>query len=332
MPKSSNHLALARQWEMLKKLPARGPGITASELTSWLKDEGFAVSKRTVERDLNELSSQFGIMCNDASMPYGWHWIPGKQYEFGSVEMSEAVSLTVAEDILKKMLPAPMLTALEQKFSQARSKLDALEEHPYSKWTNKVRYVPMSMNTIPPNVDLKLLEAVQDALLKELQIEVEYMPFNSEKKHLTLHPLSLIQRGNTPYLTATVHTYDNVLLFAIHRIRKVEVTARKVNVPGDYKVDDYIAEGAMEFWVGDIITLKAKLSDELATYLTETPIAEEQKINHRSGSWQITAKVRDSYQLRMWILSQASGVTVLAPKALREQIKQQHLEAAKVYE
>jgi hypothetical protein len=71
MPKSSLQLALARQWELLKKLPPRGPGLTASQITAWLKEQGYPVSKRTVERDLIELSASFGIRCNDKSTPYG---------------------------------------------------------------------------------------------------------------------------------------------------------------------------------------------------------------------------------------------------------------------
>jgi hypothetical protein len=35
---------------------------------------GFTVSKRTVERDLNELSLIFPLERNDKSIPFGWHW------------------------------------------------------------------------------------------------------------------------------------------------------------------------------------------------------------------------------------------------------------------
>lgn len=69
MPRSSNHLALARQWEMLKRLPNRAPGITARELAEGLHENGFEVTKRTIERDLVDLSGQFGIACNDTQKP-----------------------------------------------------------------------------------------------------------------------------------------------------------------------------------------------------------------------------------------------------------------------
>ena len=53
MPKKSHHQAIGRLLEILKRLPTRGAGISARELTDWLTDEGFEVSKRTVERDLS---------------------------------------------------------------------------------------------------------------------------------------------------------------------------------------------------------------------------------------------------------------------------------------
>ena len=40
MPKSPLQLVPARQWEMLKKLPAHIPGSTASQVTAWLKAQG----------------------------------------------------------------------------------------------------------------------------------------------------------------------------------------------------------------------------------------------------------------------------------------------------
>ncbi|NON23376.1 WYL domain-containing protein, partial [Klebsiella pneumoniae] len=39
-----------------------------------LRDVGFTVSKRTVERDLNELSLIFPLERNDKSIPFGWPW------------------------------------------------------------------------------------------------------------------------------------------------------------------------------------------------------------------------------------------------------------------
>lgn len=332
MPKSSLQFALARQWEMLKKLPARGPGLTASQITAWLGEQGYKVSKRTVERDLIELSAMFGLVCNDESVPYGWHWMPGKQCDFPSIELTDAVSLVLVESILCKLLPAAMLNALRPKFELARTKLAAMEGDCYARWADKVRYVADTLNLIPPRVDGRVIGTVQDALLQDLQLEVVYMGHSDKKpKELTVHPLSLIQRGATPYLAATTFDYTDVRLYAIHRIRRAEVTDRKAKRPQGYTIDQYLASGAMDFGDSATIKLKAAITNNLAIYLEETPLSKDQRIRFLKGRYLLTATVNDSWQLRWWILSQGASITIVSPKNLRREIHETLRAAAASY-
>ncbi|WDY58201.1 WYL domain-containing protein [Pseudomonas sp. PSKL.D1] len=74
MPFATTRATLCRQWALLRQLPSRSPGITSAELVWRLRDVGFDVSKRTIERDLNELSLIFPLERNDKSIPFGWHW------------------------------------------------------------------------------------------------------------------------------------------------------------------------------------------------------------------------------------------------------------------
>jgi predicted DNA-binding transcriptional regulator YafY len=74
LPFATTRATLSRQWALLRQLPSRSPGVTSAELVWRLRDVGFSVSKRTVERDLNELSLIFPLERNDKSIPFGWHW------------------------------------------------------------------------------------------------------------------------------------------------------------------------------------------------------------------------------------------------------------------
>ncbi|MDD0972969.1 WYL domain-containing protein [Pseudomonas fontis] len=74
MPSATTRATLSRQWELLRQLPSRSPGVTSAQLVMRLKDAGFPISKRSIERDLNELSLIFPLERNDKSIPYGWHW------------------------------------------------------------------------------------------------------------------------------------------------------------------------------------------------------------------------------------------------------------------
>jgi len=331
MPRSSNHLALARQWEMLKRVPARAPGITARELADTLANDGFGVSKRTIERDLVDLSGQFGIACSDEVKPFRWYWLPGKQYEFASVDLVDAVSLSLAGEVLNRLLPAEMLETLRPKLEQAKQKLELLREHPIVRLPEKLRYVSTGMEFKAPYLKPGVLSAVQQALIEERQIEVTYAPFNAKPKSLRLHPLSLIQHGQVPYLVATAFDYEDIRLYAVHRLESVEISTQMIRSPEDYSVDEALKGGILQFGEGRPIKLKAKLSHELATYLSETPISEDQDIQYKKEAWQLTATVPDTWQLHFWILSQGPKIEILQPKALRSTIAENLKQAHEIY-
>jgi hypothetical protein len=68
---------LARTMTMLTLLPLKPPGRTSQQITDALADRGYGVDKRTVERNLVELSARFPIVCEEETTPYRWYWLPG---------------------------------------------------------------------------------------------------------------------------------------------------------------------------------------------------------------------------------------------------------------
>src|SRR5665213_204653 len=211
-----------------------------------------------------------------------------------------------------------MVDARKPKFELARTKLAAMENSHYARWAEKVRYVAATLNLLPPKVDATVLATIHDALLRDFQLEIHYSAPNSKKpKELTVHPLSLIQNGATPYLVATTYDYPDVRLYAIHRIQHAKITDRKIVTPQGYATDRYLASGAMGFGGAIPIRLKAWITNELAIYLAETPLSAGQRVQSKSGRYLLTADVKDSWQLHWWILSQGAGLTVISPPHLR---------------
>ena len=126
MPSADHATTYSRQWELLKFLPSKRPGITARDLCDRLVDAGHEVNLRTVQRDLIELSRIFPISSNEISKPYGWHWSPGARMDLPGISLAEAVSLGMLENVLKQLIPQNFLTAMEPRFAAAVDKLKAL--------------------------------------------------------------------------------------------------------------------------------------------------------------------------------------------------------------
>ena len=313
---------LIRQWEILKRIPARRPGITVGQLADMLRDEcDIAVTRRTVERDLEGLSGIFPLYCNDVSKPFGWRWTEGASIGLPGLDICDALSLLVARDALRQMLPAAMLEALEHKFSEAERKLQASGASRLATWPDKVRYMPPALAFLPPKIPPEVLKTVQTALITDRQVAVSYDSPDCGISDLTLHPLALVHRGPVSYLVATAFDYPDVRLYAMHRIAKASVSEQPANRPKDFSIDKYLAHGAMDFSPSEPIQLKATVSDTLAHYLTESPLNGSQSITRNNqGHIVLKVRIRDSWQLRWWILSRGAVLVLLEPKGLREAI------------
>lgn len=326
---------ISRQWELLRTLPGRAPGLTANEVKSRLHDAGYQVSKRTVERDLNELSQLFPLHCNDKSQPYGWYWTPGASGDLPGLSLHEALSLRMAEDSLRPLLPAFMLEGLEARFSQARQKLEALSETlPAARWPHKIASVAPGMQLLPPQNDPAIISQIQQALLDERQLKCRYQSAQqAEPREHLLNPQALIQRGPVTYLAAIAEPWNDVRLWATHRFSHVELHTDHSRQPDDFCLDQYIASGALQFTSPNAapLPLQARISPELARQLNETPLSTDMQIRP-DGDWhKLSASVQDSWQLRWWLLQHTGHMVVLQPETLRQEVLQQLEEGLEQY-
>jgi len=239
----------------------------------------------------------------------------------------------LVEDTIKPLLPVSMLEGLEARFRQAEKQLAALsKENRRAKWANKVRTVSPTLPLIPPVIDSTVLATVQEALLADLQIDVDYHAIAYEDgKQKRLHPLAMVTRGAVTYLIATALENDDVRLYAMHRIHKATSTGEAVKRPADFDLDEYIRAGGMQFGNGKTIRVSANISPFLARILEETPLSNDQKLKSEGDQVKLTATVADTWQLTWWLMSYGDNIEVTAPVALRKKISGSLADAAAQY-
>jgi predicted DNA-binding transcriptional regulator YafY len=329
MPDKTTRRTLSRQWELLKLLPTGGLGKTAQSLAEEIRNLGFTVSKRQIERDLQELRAAFELECNDKNAPYGWKWSKNASLNMPGMSVAEALSLQMAKNSIESMLPAPIMQSLEPRFRQAQGKLASLgQDSSTASWYGKVRSVSPTLVMQPPFIAEEVLTCVQEALLQDEQIELHYQAFDAEEpKVLCVNPLALVNRGVVSYLVATAWGYSDVRLYALQRCSQAKRLYQPIQRPAAFDIDQYIAQGALQFGQGQTITLQAKVSEQLARILTETAISTQQTL----ADGLLTATVQDTWQLEWWILSQSNQIEVLAPIALREKIASRIAHAYQCY-
>lgn len=333
MPSHSTRQTLARQWELLTLLPSKAPGLSAACLQEQLKTAGYTVSKRTIERDLIDLSRQFPVQCNDKGIPYGWHWMAGASSKIPGVSVSEALTLQILEGSLSTLIPSHMLKTLEPRFQQAKSKLQSLSaEIPAAAWVNKVAYVQPEFQLLAPEVSEYCLETIQDALLYQRQVDCTYYAAHKDREYqLTLNPLALVQRGQVTYLIATAEPFDDIRQYALHRFRNAQILEDSALAPEDFELQNYLQSGAMQFGEPATLKVEAWINSGLARLLRETPISADMQLVADADGFNMTATVNDSWELQWWILSHCGSIQIRKPKKLRDNITQRLTSALEMH-
>lgn len=321
MPRASHQQTVFRQWLILRKLTTRRPGITAREMMNHLKSEGIAVTKRTVERDLVELSRLFPLETSVGSPPIGWRWRRDAAQELPGLDLVEALSLALVGDLLSQTLPPSLHSTIGARVNEAQQKLSALPDRSLAGWSQLARYIPQDIPLLPPKVCPEILTKVEEALIYQKQINVSYQSAVSKmRRDFTMHPIALLSHGSTPYLLASLGEGTELWQYPLHRFQSAELTERASWRPPDFDLDQFLAQGNADFGKQKEIRLEATIKSDLATILRETPLSEDQTLREKDSHFVLKATLQYSWQLVFYILSQGSQMTVTKPKSLRDEI------------
>jgi len=327
--------SLLRSFDMLRLIPKAPRSISTPELLAKLRDSGYNVDLRTVQRDLIKLSSSqlFPISSTENTKPLSWFWPEGfNRLQFPMMSSDEALSLKLVEMFLEPLLPPAIKSHLSEYFQLASN---TLKVSPLACWIDKVRIVSNELNLLPPDIDAAVLPVIYDALLKNQCFEAIYQGQGSDAKSYTLNPLGLVFRNNVIYLVATVGDNSIVKQFALHRFQYAQLGLNKVTVPLGFTLDKYIAEGEFDYPVTDgpqEIKLKLEITEYMKKHLMETPLNQDQLITELDDDlYLLEATVQDTYQLRWWIRSFSINIQVMEPVELRAEFAQEAKALNKMY-
>jgi len=302
--------------------------MITSELVEKLAREGYPVSKRSVQRALEQLSRSHPITREE-----GAHRVRGKADRWRWTSASDptpafrdspaaAFSWLILGDLVRELLPPGLGAVIESRLEEASRTFGDNAKHLHH-CRSKFRFVSPGLHFSPAVYTGDRLEAIPQALVDERAIEVEYLkPSEKGASVLRLNPFGLVQVGSVGYLVATAFQYKDPRLYALHRIRTVRVLSEPVQPLEGFSLDQFIASRRMEFGGGDTIQLQATVDPELAYYLEESRLSTDQNIKQpvKDGPCRLTATVADSWQLRFWLLSQGEKITVEKPARLRREI------------
>jgi hypothetical protein len=144
---------------MLRMLPRAPRKIETATMERKLHDEGYAVTRRTIQRDLHQLARTFPLLC-DEHRPAGWCWAPeAPLIDLPGMDPTTALTFILVERFLTPLLPRSTLGHIQPYVTQARRILDALPTNALGRWPSKVRVIHRGPPLPLPEIDEAVLEA-----------------------------------------------------------------------------------------------------------------------------------------------------------------------------
>jgi predicted DNA-binding transcriptional regulator YafY len=292
------HIAL----ELLRRIP-RGSKISAPELHDQLNQVGLARDLRTIQRQLDMLTQHFDIERDDRSRPYGYRWKErAKGMTLPSLTEQASLLLTLAEQHLRKLLPASLMKSMGSFFDQARSNIgphtNAQRERD---WLSKVRVVSETQPLLPPKISPGVFDEVSNALYADRWLALDYNNAGGKRTQTEVMPLGLAQQGARLYLVCRFSGFDNERSLALHRISSAHATERTFERPKEFDLQKYDDDGRFGFGEGERIKLSFRIEKGAGRHLLESPLSTDQQVVELEDAYEITATVVDSEWLWRWV-------------------------------
>lgn len=327
---------ILRQWSLLRVIPRYPRSVGTRELKDRLEEEDFRVNVRTIQRDLEKFSAIFPLASETQGNALRWSWAEDAQVmDIPGMDPATALAFRLAEEYLTPLLPQTTLKHLAPHFQRAKEVLVPSRGRKLGLWPDKVRMIARGPVLIPPKIRPEVQDAVYQALLNDRQVQVTYQRKDSDQpKSYPVHPLALVFREGAVYLVCRVKEYDDVRHLALHRMSSAKLLDQPCSRPSGFNLDTYIRTNEeLAYPVsGKPIRLETLFDARTAVHLGERPLSKDQRmVPQKDGRVLLQATVRDTLELRWWLLGFGDKVEVLGPKMLRKEFAEVTQRMAEVY-
>ncbi len=299
---------------MIRQGTRKGGYPSASVLS---KDLG--VSTRTILRDLDLLRddehapieydpSKKGFRLADAT----WQ-LPAVQLSAG-----ELFAFAIARKVIERFEGTPLEVDMRSVLRKISESLEGVVTFDIDATTDHLTVLSEDHVIIDPDLWAKVVQCVS----RHERVSVRYQKFSGEMRQHTLSPYHLISYHGNWYLLAEPDGRDEVLTFAVSRIKELRQTGEFFEVPSSFSIEEHIASSFGIVGGEEVFKVRLHCSKKIATYIRERIWHPSQKIiEKRDGSIELQMETAGWKALVRWILSWQPDVKVISPKRLRDRIE-----------
>ena len=307
---------LARQWQLIQRLARSHAGISLDDLA-----EDLGCVRRTVYRDLDALMfAGFPVVSEKRQGRAYYRFLDG--FRMGDIPFTpdEILALAFGEDLLRTLEGTVFHDSIRSALSKIRAGLGPELSKYLDELSRAFRVLPG-----PHKSYAHLRETIQtlnDAVLRKRRVRMRYRTGRTGKvKTRSFDPYRVWYRSGGLYAVGFDHDSSEIRTFAVDRIQRIEVTAKRFEIHADFDFDRYM--GSSFGVIAEPATQVRILFDaSWSSYVSERVWHDSQKLVERAGGRiELQMQVGGALELQSWVLSFGSGARVLEPASLRKAVE-----------
>ncbi len=315
--------AILRNMQMLELIPAYPKSISVTKLHELLVEQGYQVSRRTIQRDLDSMSGWAEIDSQEGDNGNVW-FRERKSDKQNVVSPIEAFMLLLHEDTGEQLIPEQFHGQHSERLALARALFSGKQE--LARWKTKISIVkggfPVRKST--DGLSHRTRQTLYKGLLSEEKLNISYRAAGfAQPSTFIINPLALIVRDESHYLVATKNcSPEKPQLFLLHRIHSATRSYEAITQPESFKLADYLATNPSGWLLGDRFeTVVLSVRNYALATLQQNHLGENQTLIQRCNIWhEARFELKLTYDLVAWILKFGADVKVESPQYLKEKV------------
>lgn len=280
----------------------------------------FEVSRRTVARDMDFLRDEERAPLAYDDARHGFR-LTDETYTLPPVRISrkEAFSFALARKLLAHYEGTPLHLDM-------RSVLDKIAESLEGDITIEPNWLSEHVGVLPEDrvrFDPEVWAQLACCVERREAIRATYQTFDGRVSEYELHPYHLLAYHGNWYLMAWNVEKKRVATFALSRFRRIAATGQVYTRAAEFSPETYARQAFGIVGGEQPIRVRLLFEPKLAVYITERQWHPSQEFRARAdGRIEMRLETTGRKELVRWVLSWMPDVEVLAPKSLRERIKE----------
>jgi len=237
--------------------------ITSDELVAYLKDNGVPANKKTLKSDLDLMVDAGFDIVTVSSKPNRYFW-GNRQFEMPELKL-----------LIDAVSSSRFIT--EKKSKELTKKLSGLASVNQKKELR--RHLHAAGGRVKPKNEAiyYAVNDINEAINKHKKISFRYYEYDGEKNKVyrnegneyELSPYDLFWNDDFYYVVGYSREHENVSVFRVDRIDRVEIQAdRVIKRPDDYDINNYSMQ-IFEMYDGETIKVRLECKNELMKYVID---------------------------------------------------------------